>query len=259
MLMTTKKIDFFFFLMVLFFVTKSFAVDTHQNLPGQLNPDEYLVSKNSEIINKSIRKGESSLNFTYYRDTFDYGDSRGSFKRTYDDGFQSVRAGILQIGYDEFIYKGPVDLSLGGNVGIGHSRGRGSFAGGETSDTTFQLWSIPVDFIVALDIPLYYYAKFGVYVGPSLMGLMQTRNDKNHSESKKTRNQFSYGYVAGARFRLGLSEIFPASMFGFFSNYNISNVYINIEMQTRNYSHFLDKDISIEGSSIGLGFSFEYL
>jgi len=252
-----KKINLFFF--TLLFSSNLYAVDAHQYLPGQLSPDHLISAKNSEIISRKAKKGQSSFTLSYLRDTFDYKDSRGVFKRTYEDGEKSVRAGFLQVAIDKYFYKGLVDITWGAGLGVGHSRGRGSFAGGDQSDTLFQLWSLPVDFIIGLEIPFSSFAKLRTYAGPSVMGLMQTRDDKSSEEKKKTRNQISYGYAAGAKIKIGLAKIWPDTVFGLFRDYNIANAFLNINMQIRNYSNFQDEDISIEGSSLGIGLSFEYL
>ena len=90
------------------------------------------------------------------------------------------------------------------------------------------------------------------------MGISQSRDDKERGEDEKHRRQYSFGYFGHAKAQISLSSLFHDLAFGGFSQYQMTNMYLNLEARHQSYENFQD-DISITGTSFGIGFTFEYL
>jgi len=90
------------------------------------------------------------------------------------------------------------------------------------------------------------------------MGLAQSRNDKNNGDPDQHKRQVSYGYFGHAKAQISLSALFHGLAFEGFSQYQMTNMYLNFEARHQSYSNFQD-DITIKGTSFGIGFTFEYL
>ena len=237
----------------------------NQKLPRQLGTnDNYLEHDNKEIISSIRKRGTSALQLSYLRDNYTYRDNSSTFAKTYDSS-EGDRYGFLLVGGDRYFNKGSFHVGWGFQTGFGLSQGKGIFNApgdpndGQYSDANFTLWTIPVDLLANLQIPLGRVIHLQVNGGPSGVILIQTRSDREQKDRDKSRRQFGYGYTLGGKIKFNLSQISKSIGFNMYKNYNISNFYINLEGRTHSYSGFKEDGIEISGTSVGIGFTFEYL
>ena len=90
------------------------------------------------------------------------------------------------------------------------------------------------------------------------MGLYQSRTDLDRDNDDRYRRQISYGYFGQAKVQISVSAFFSGIAFSTYSESDMAGMYLNLEARTQSYENFQD-DISITGSTFGLGFTFEYL
>jgi hypothetical protein len=228
-----------------------------------------------------MRDGKSEFSFTYYRDSYNYKDRKGAFNKTFrhdkntatrangaagsgggNDSLGSRNFGTLQVSMDRYFYRAKsfVDFAYGLNLGIGYNGGYGFFGrDGTQSDVMLSLWTFPVDLALTMGIPLSSWVKVSGSVGPSAILLMQSRGDKETNEHGKNQRQVGTGYFAEADFKISFSNFFPASGLGLYTSHDVTKYYLDLVARTQNYSRFQQDDLSISGSSFGMGFTFEFL
>lgn len=90
------------------------------------------------------------------------------------------------------------------------------------------------------------------------MVLYQNRNDFQQGEKGRNKTQISHGQFANAQFKINLSGFNSDTAYDLFTSSQITNLYLNIEARYQSYRNFQD-EIKISGTSLGLGFTFEYL
>jgi hypothetical protein len=224
------------------------------------NNESELVIKNNNIYNKIYNKGESGFGFAYIQDGYTIKDSEGVFQRTYERSTGSVRGGTIHFEFDQSLYKGFIDFSYGLGVGVGFSKGKGSFRSnqGQESDTTFSLFTLPLDLRLVFDIIETRFFKVSLAGGPSAMGLYQSRNDLDEGEEGKRVRQYSFGYFGQAKLKISMASFDRNIIISNFLSRNVTNMYLDLEARVQNYEKFQD-NLSITGSSFGIGFSFDYL
>ncbi len=223
------------------------------------NDQNYLSLSHSDIFKKVYDKGEAAISFTYLKDEFDVTDPDGIYQKTFDSGGESMRAGYLLFASDHYFYKGFVNLFWTTGVGVSYSKGKGVFLTSQSkSNATFTLYTAPIDLGVGLEIPLG--KVFNLYVagGASAMALYQNRSDKDQGEAEKRKRQISPGYYVNAKLKISLANLLRSTAFTYFSEDKITNYYLNLEMRQHSYTSFQDP-LEVSGSSVGLGFSFDYL
>jgi hypothetical protein len=228
-------------------------------LPDTKNTQgKYLEYKNRDIVRGVQRIGTKYFSFVFLKDDFDYKSSNNSFERTYRDK-HSDTALILRLKGGRYITRGTAfDFSWRINIGVGRNGGKGRFVDGAGSDADFKLWTIPVDIGFALETSFWRLMKFGVSAGPSVMGIIQNRSDLEDGDKRKNIRQMSPGYFATGTLKLSLSEIFSSDGVGLLSAYSITNFHLIFDARIQSYSNFKSKDVSISGTSFGVGFAFEY-
>jgi len=184
----------------------------------------------------------------------------GVFQKTFDTGNDdSKNAGLLLLSFDRYFKKGDVNWAWGFNLGASYKSGKGIFLTSQvSSETQFILWLIPIDFAIIAEIPAGESFTFSFFGGPSIMGLMQHRSDREQGEAGKRRRQVSWGYIGGAKIKYSLGNLFSRNSFTLLSQMDISDFFLNFESRYQNYGNFQD-DITISGVSFGLGLSFEFL
>jgi hypothetical protein len=228
---------------------------------GTLKQDNnYLVHDNAESVYKLRNSGNYSFGFLYFIDSYTYADPTGNFVRTYENSTGSIKGGFLQFQFEKFMSRKYVDFSLGMNAGLGYNNGRGSFLDGNLteSETKFNLWTLPLDFTLAIDIPITSWVKVSAYGGPSVMGLIQSRDDRSDEDDDKIIRQMSFGYFYGAKFRFSLTNTFKKTSLKLYDEFEITRYFFTIDSRIQEYSGFKDA-LTISGASIGIGFTFEYL
>ncbi|MCK5882887.1 MAG: hypothetical protein KAG61_04300 [Bacteriovoracaceae bacterium] len=224
---------------------------------GKYDDSTELISiSKSELFEKYYRSGSGSFSFSYFR--LNHKSNNSAYSSMFDSEQTRDLGGIL-IHFDKFVERMSsfeIGYSLG--TGIGFRSGRGQFSSAQTmSNTTFKLWTIPIDAHLAVAIPLWKFSKLYASGGPAGMILLQNRSDFNENEDGKNVNQVSYGYSARAALRISLSNMFVGSGQKMFRAYNVTNAFLSLEGRYDSFNNFQD-DFSISGASMGAGFTFEY-
>ncbi len=236
------------------------ALDRGQKVIGDSSvpSDRLIEATNREIVKEVVNQKSTVFSFYYIRDDYEVKDSRGVFEQTYVNDQSAVRGGSLMFSFEKAILNSWVNILWGANAGFGLSQGNGRFVDGTRSDAKFSLWTIPVELGLTLELPVSNWFTLSAEAGPSAMGLYQVRSDFEKGAKGKRRRQVGTGYYAEAKFKLSLSNIFSGTGFDYFSEYGISNTYLDIIARMQDYGNFQD-DITITGQSLGIGFTFDYL
>jgi hypothetical protein len=221
---------------------------------------EYAETSTRKILREFKKKGKQDFAFIFYRDDYVYDNERNNFRTIFRDRDSKPRHGLIArfLGH-YYLYRSlPVDVAAGFNLGFGFNSGKGVFISGtKAQDVQMTLWTIPLDFSMMLEIPLYF-LKVGIAGGPSVMGLVQERNDFEEGEKLKRITQIGTGHFLAARVKVALNEIFPSSGFQLLKLYNVTDLYLTAEGRQQSYSKFKSPGVKVSGTSFGLGFSFEY-
>lgn len=230
-------------------------------VPGTLENAENYLALDKDKFSKSYRyKSKSALNIAYFKDSFQYQSTNDIINKTISEGYKHTKAGMIHIRSDQYLYK---SLMLNGfwsvGSGVSYNSGKGTFVTGVKSDATFTLWEVPVDLGLGIEIPVYQWFKFAGSIGPSGMILNQNRNDFSNGEKGKSKFQFGYGEYANAQFKINLSGFNDNLSYDLFSNSQITNLSLNLEARYENYKNFQDAALAISGTSVGIGFTFEFL
>jgi len=233
--------------------------------PGQgiLGTDENLESvrtySKDEVLRSVTNRSESIFSVSYIKDNYDYSDRSNIFTKTYENSTGSVKAGMLLVSIEKYIFKKGIEGTWGFGGGFGFNSGKGQFIDGSSSEAEFKLYTIPLDLVFGAYIPLGNFAKLALRGGPSAMGLYQNRNDFENKAKGKEKRQIGFGYFGEAKFQLSLTNIFRSAAFHLYSDYQISQAFFDIKIRLQDYGNFQDEDLAISGQSIGIGFTFEYL
>jgi hypothetical protein len=231
----------------------------HKVSGAEENSSQILTFKNEDLLDQFKDKGHYLFSFGFHMDTYDWEDTRGRFQRTFEDSTGSIRPGSLLLGFQRYLFHSYINGTIGFNTGFGFSKGKAIFTTGEVSDTTLTLWQFPVELGLGLEIPLSSYFKLFAEGGPMGLALLQNRDDRESGEKGKNVRQFGYGYFAKAKFGISLSRFLSQYGHNLYSNYQITDSYLNFEIKMIDISNFKEESISVSGTSFGLGFSFEYL
>ncbi len=222
-------------------------------------PTNYTDYKNNELYRRVNNASKDGFAFTYIYD--DYAVEKvgsDTYEKTFRRGSGSIRGGSLHFLRDYYKRKGIVNLSWGLQYGFGFNQGRGFFISGEKSETRISLWTIPIDAVLKAELLMGSRFKLTAFGGPSVMGLYQTRNDRDNNEKGKRVRQVGYGYYAQGLAQFSIMNTMGVNSYDMFSEYEATNMYLNLTARFQSYGNFAD-EITISGMSFGLGFSFEYL
>jgi hypothetical protein len=240
---------------------KSKLLRADAGVPYEFENSEQLVSiKNENIVESIYNKGTSIFSLSYIKDQYDASDPGGVFQRTYERSTGSVRGGSLHFELDNVAYQNIIRVTYGFAFGVGLSQGKGSFATspGLESSANFSLYTLPVDLRLGLDLINMKNFKLSLAGGPSVMGLYQSRSDKEDGQEGKRIRQYSFGYFGQAKLKIGLGLFSSKGAVSNFNNYDMTNMSINLETRFQTYEKFQNA-FTLTGASFGLGCSFEYL
>lgn len=234
--------------------------DTGYTAPGTFDGQEnYLEIDKTRIAKDLIKNSSGGINLSFYKNSFDYQSTNNIINRTIGEGSKSIKGGALLLRHDSYFLRSEflnAHWSLGG--GVGYNSGKGIFIDGNRSDATFNLWEIPLDLGVGLELPFSRWFKISATGGPSVLTLMQNRSDFGKGEKGKRKYQFSPGYFTNAQFKINLSNFNDNTAYEMFTTSEISNLSLNFEIRYEVYEKFKDP-IKVSGASVGIGFTFEYL
>ena len=167
---------------------------------------------------------------------------------------------MLQVRSDHYILKTfALNSFYAFGVGLSYNSGMGTFITGQKSDATFRLWEVPVDIGLGIEIPLYTWIKLVGVAGPSVMMLAQNRSDYGNGEKGKNKYQVSYGQFASAQFKINLATFSDNLAYELFTSSQVARLSLNFDVRYENYKNFEDALLAISGTSIGAGFTFEFL
>lgn len=236
-------------------------------LPGQLPETEELATyTNMEVIQRGEKVSDTEFGIFIIKDDFDYKSSTNSFKRVYRsdgnvavDKSESDPSYMMKLNWAKFFYRGPVDISYGMGLGIGYNGGKGVFPNNEVStETTFRLWTAPLEFLVGLETHANSWVKFAAKGGPSVLGMYQYRNDLDDRDDRKHLRQFSPGFFAEGSVGINIFKVFTSYGREMLNEYDITKNYLTAYARVHNYGSFKEEGLEISGVSFGLGFVFEY-
>jgi len=228
---------------------------------SELPTNKYIESDVFARLKENRNKGESAITFTILYDGNTYSDSRGVFDRTFGgDGAEWYNSVWAVLSSEFYLFKDPFNFAIGGNLGAGYKSGYGVFAENQKkSDTKFNLLTVPLDFSVIVELNLWNWVRFEAFAGPSVMFLIQNRDDRESDEDDKTIGQLSYGYFGGGRFKLSLGQIFPETNKAMYETNDVTNYFVTFDVRYQSYGNFKQDDIEISGVSAGVGLAFEFL
>jgi hypothetical protein len=223
------------------------------------NKNSYYNIKQDTIFQNVYDKGDRAFSFFYVKDDYDVVDETGVFQRTFEDSTGSVRGGNLMFSMMKYWYRGRIQVAGAINFGFGYSEGRGIFeTSRETSETTFSLWALPLDAALSFEIPVGRFFNLALSGGPSALGLYQLRDDREQGDAQKRKRQVSWGYHAMGKVKISISNLLKSSSKELYSEYDVTNFYLDLILRYQNFENFQD-NITISGTSVGIGFTFDYL
>ena len=234
--------------------------DFGYTVPGSFEKQESYIDLDKKAMAKDFRKVSSgAMNITFIKNDYEYQSSNDVINQTISSGYKSIKGGALYFRHDNYLVR--TDFingywSLG--AGVGYNSGKGIFISGERSDATFNLWEIPIDLGLGMEVPLYSWFKIAGTGGASALGLMQNRSDFQRGETGKRKYQVSPGYFVNGQMKINLSGFSEETAYDLFTSSQITNLYLNLEARHQSYTRFQD-EIQISGTSFGVGFTFEYL
>lgn len=226
------------------------------------NSSNYMETSYSEIRTRLHDKARKAYKLGYlFKDNITYKSKNNSFDRTFNKSPKNVRTGFFMVGYESYVNRRFIDLMWGLNVGMSFNRGRGAFTSDKSysEDAYINLWSFPLDLGVGINLPLSPWFGVSAMAGPSGMFLLQNRSDRSDDEKGKSFTQFSSGYFADVQFRLSLSDIWPGGTFKLYSEYEVTKLWLNFEARQNSYKKFQQDDVSVDGTIMGVSFTFECL
>ncbi|RLA64684.1 MAG: hypothetical protein DRQ88_07205 [Epsilonproteobacteria bacterium] len=223
--------------------------------------DKYIESDIYERLNENKNKGTAAFTFTILYDGNTYTDGSGIYDKTFNgDGAEWYNSFWAILSGEFYLFKSFINFAVGGNIGASYKAGYGVFAGNENkSETEFTLVTVPLDLAAIVEFNFGDLIKVEAYGGPSVMGLLQNRNDREGDEGDKSIGQVSWGYYGGARLKLSLGRMFPETNKTMFNSDEVTNYFLTFDARYQYYSNFKQDDIEVSGISGGLGLAFEFL
>lgn len=221
--------------------------------------ENYIELDKSQMASDFRNKSSNAFTFSFIKNNYSYTSLNDVINRTIGEGYKHVKGGTLHFRNDQYFFRRDyTNLFWMAGAGVGYNSGHAIFVTGERSDTTIRLWEIPVDLGLGVEIPLYHWFKVVGAAGPSGMVLNQNRSDYLRGEKGKNKMQVSYGQFASAQFKLNFTGMSNNLAYDLFSESKITNLLMNLEVRYHNYQNFQD-EIKVSGTSVGIGFTFEYL
>lgn len=235
--------------------------DVGQNLSddGPQNKTYHKINKD-EFSRKMRSVSKGSFNLSYQPNSYDYQSQNNIIDETVESGRHAGKGATIQLRHDAYMSNQRfLNTFWSGGIGIGLSTGKGIFVDGTRSTATFNLWQIPAEIGLGFEIPVFKLVKINVSGGGGGMVLLQNRNDYQRGEDNKRRIQVSPGYYAMAEFKISLTSFSDQVAYDVFTASGITNILLNVQLRYQSYESFKEESLAITGSSVGVGFTFEYL
>jgi hypothetical protein len=225
--------------------------------------ESYVKIKNEEILKSGYKKSDDQWSFSYFYDTFDYADRANIFEKTFrnDDSAKSIQSGYLSLHQKNYLARrGDADYFIMYGGSVSYNTGRGLFEDNEEfSRANFKLWVLPLDVMLGMRVNMGKVMRLTVAGGGSLVGLYQSRSDREDQAEDKRVRQVGYGYVGQGSLDFSMSQLFKNYGVRLKNNSDISDFSISFMARTVGYTNFKNSDIEITGISFGLGANFEVL
>ena len=199
------------------------------------------------------REGES-YSFLYMDDQYEIKSGGNIFEKTYDKQYGT----LLIAGDYDFYKKSMFDLSWGLSFGLGYNQGKPRFVSGtQSKDIIFRLYTILLDASLSVDFHPVKFLKVMVKMGPSLMGLYESRNDFDSGEDGENVRQMGEGFFYHAAVKTDLGYFFPSFGKLMSQEYHIDKIFLNMGVRYHYYRGFKRERVKVDGLSYLMGLTFE--
>ena len=206
--------------------------------------------------------GQWGFHLYYLQDSYDYRSRNNAFDSIFVEEGADGKKGSLLLGvYRHFLSSSSFRPFWSVNGGVGYNNAEGYLDGEDEKVGTgrnFTLWTIPLGISLGFKIPLKWF-RVSAHGGPSLMGVIQNRGDKESNSADKEKRQYGRGYHWEGRFSLNFGTIMKSRMVRLFSEYKLTDIHIDFILRGQRYDNFKEKTFGISGISYGVGLSFDYL
>ena len=232
-----------------------------QRLPRITENNQYLEASDNERFQEISQNSSRGLRFYYIDDTYRYRSRKDNFNRVFKDKYLfkgKDRKGYFLFESYWYMTKGRFNTFWGVNVGVAQSRSDGVFSNGESVHKDLILWTVPLGMSTGFEVPLKWF-KTTILAGPSVLGVIQHRRDKEQGHRDREKRQYSLGVFAEGKVSVNLGNMMKKSVVRLFSQYKITNIYLDFVARSQRYSRFKEKTFGVSGISYGAGLSFEYL
>ncbi len=223
--------------------------------------EELTQYKNEELANLYTGKSKDGISFSYIYDTYTYSDSANVYERTFrnDDSAKSIQSGYLTFSYKRKFLSGAFSLLGDLSLSVAYASGKGLNAQGDLSRTSFQFWTVPLEYMLGARVSLGRYMNLNLFGGPAVAFVIQNRNDRERGAQDKKIQQFGYGYSGYASLDFSLTKIYPNYGIELMRSSDITDLSVSVMAKTTSLGNFKDEDFEITGTSLGISFNFEYL
>ncbi len=188
---------------------------------------------------------------------FDITADPGYQGRTFDDVYGAKYAPDFAFTYEFQPFRSEIlgNIGIVTNVGLGFHRGKGTFETtltgfGNESRTNFFFWTIPVTIGANYRFNLFRILRPYVFVGPSLIGFVESRDDDRPSKTGySTALNTSFGVA------LLLDWISQDSAWNYYQDFGVKHYYLTVEYQKLTP---ITGIVNVASSGIYAGFLFEF-
>lgn len=217
--------------------------------------------KNEELAKLYDGQSKDGISFSYIYDTYTYSDSADVYERTFrnENSAKSIQSGYLTFSYKRKFTSNVISLLGDFSLAVAYASGKGLNSQGELSRTSFQFWTVPLEYMLGARVSAGKYVSINLFGGPALAFVIQNRNDRERGAPDKKVQQFGYGYSGYLSLDLSLTKINPEYGISLKRSSDITDLSISLIAKTTNLGNFKDEDFEISGTSLGISFNFEYL
>ncbi len=230
-------------------------------IPSVTENSQYLEADDAQRFQEISQNSSKGFRLYYINDSYKYSSRKDNFNKIFEDKYLfkgKDRKGYFMLESYRYMTKGRYNTFWGINAGVGYNRNYGLFVDGKRLEKRFLMWTIPVGISLGLEIPMQWF-KTTILMGPSALGVIQHRGDKEQGHQDKEKRQYGLGYFAEGKISLNLGNIMKKRLVRLFFQHKLTNLYLDFIARNQRYSRFRDKTFGVSGISYGAGLTFEYL
>ena len=239
-----------------------------QYIPNTSKHTHYFEPNDIKRFEEIAQQGDQGMRMYYINDAYKYDVQNDSFNKIFDTTETTKsKKGIFMIEKYRYLKKGRINIFWSLQAGVGKNTNYGLFKDGKRNNSHFTLWTLPLGSSLGLSIPG---SSLGpslplkllhitVLSGPSALGLIQHRRDKEYGHADREKRQYGLGYFAESKFSISLGTLISRTVVRLFAIQKITNIYLDFVVRYHKYSKFRDEGLQVSGQSYGAGLSFEYL